>query len=215
MKRVSETAKPRPAGKRRRQKWLLTAFGIVFATSAVLRIGALELAFAESDGSPRDVLDSAETAMASAPSSNASSSEVTGRLRDALAEVEALREQLQGREAVIADRERAVEAAQVLIEARLSELEAAEARLAELITMSDGAAEADILRLTRVYETMDAAHTAALFEQMEPSFAAGFISRMSPAAGAELMAEMTPETAYAVSVIMATRNASAPRLSSE
>lgn len=215
MRRASECPKVPPRGRRRRQKWLLTVFGFVFAASAVLRIGALDIAFAEPDGSSRDAVESHEADAHQSQSSNPTSSQVTGRLREALAEVEALREQLRSREATIADRERAVEAAQVLIEARLADLEAAEARLAVLITTSDGAAEADILRLTRVYETMDAAHTAALFEQMEPSFAAGFISRMSPAAGAELMAEMTPETAYAVSVIIATRNASAPRLTSE
>ena len=81
-----------------------------------------------------------------------------------------------------------------------------------MIAVSDSAAETDLDRLTRVYETMPPEQAAAVFEQMQPSFAAGFLSRMSPAASATLMAALPPEQAYAVSVIIATRNSAAPRL---
>ena len=84
--------------------------------------------------------------------------------------------------------------------------------MATLIALSDSAAETDLDRLTAVYETMPAAEAAAIFGQMDARFAAGFLTRMTPAASATLMAEMTPEQAYAVSVVIATRNAAAPRL---
>lgn len=191
---------------RRRQRWLLTALGLVFAVSAVLRVGTLDLAFAQQVALPW---------AAAAPEAQAVTSlsaDMAQGISAALREVEALRTELAQRAAALDDRERAVMAAQSLVEARLATLAAAEARLEELIALSDSAAETDIDRLTAVYETMPPAEAAAIFGQMDPSFAAGFLTRMTPAASATLMAELTPEQAYAVSVIIATRNATAPRL---
>ena len=182
---------------RRRQRWVLTTLGLVFAASAVLRVGTLDFAFAQ-DATPAPVTPSAVPGM-------------TETLQSALIEIDVLRRTLADREALLADRERAVAAAQALVETRLTELEAAEERLSALIAISDSAAETDLDRLTQVYETMPAAEAAAIFGQMDPSFAAGFLTRMAPAASATLMAELTPEQAYAVSVVIATRNSSAPR----
>lgn len=184
--------------RRWRQRWLLTALGFVFAVSAVLRIGTLDFAFAQAT-------PPAETVSAAIPG-------MTQTIQSALQDIERLRRELDLREVEVADREQAIAAAQALVEARLAELEAAEARLEVLIAVSDSAAETDLDRLTRVYETMPATEAAAIFDQMDPSFAAGFLTRMTPAASATLMAELTPEQAYAVSVVIATRNSSAPRL---
>jgi flagellar motility protein MotE (MotC chaperone) len=52
---------------------------------------------------------------------------------------------------------------------------------------------------------------AALFEEMDPGFAAGFLGRMRAVAAASVMAGLSPQTAYSVSVIMAGRNANAPK----
>jgi len=184
--------------RRWRQRWVLTALGIVFAVSAVLRIGTLDFAFAQ------------ETPPT--PLAGASVPGMTQTIQTALHDIERLRRELALREVEVADREQAIATAQALVEARLAELEAAEARLEVLIATSDSAAETDLDRLTRVYETMAATEAAAIFEQMDPSFAAGFLTRMTPAASATLMAELTPEQAYAVTVVIATRNSSAPRL---
>jgi flagellar motility protein MotE (MotC chaperone) len=197
-------ANPSGALRRRRfrQRSLLTALGLVFAVSAILRIGTLEFAWAAADD-PVAAVPAAPTLVPT---------DVIRALQDGLAEVDGLRRDLDERAARLADRERAVMAAQTLVEERLAELEAAEARLSALIATSDEAAETDLDRLTRVYETMPPDTAAALFEQMPPSFAAGFIARMTPPASAALMAALPPEQAYAVSVVLATRNSSAPRL---
>ena len=206
---MARTTRQKPAAIRRRQRGLLMALGLVFAVSAILRIGSLEFAFAENVVEP----DLAQMPAASdLPPDTWANGNMAAPLRAALAEVEAVRARLEGREEDLIDRERAVAAAQLLVEERLAELAAAEARLEELIATSDSAAETDLDRLTRVYETMDPDRAAALFAEMEPSFAAGFLSRMNPAAGAAVMAELDPVVAYAVSVVIATRNAGAPRL---
>jgi flagellar motility protein MotE (MotC chaperone) len=197
---------PPPRRRRRsRQRWALTALGLVFAISALLRLGTLEGAFAEGDGGT----DLPDRVAVAGPGPTPS---MAAALQEALIEVEALRATLAEREMDLADRERAVATASALVEARLADLEAAETRLEGLIARSDSAAETDLDRLTRVYETMPPEEAAAVFEQMQPSFAAGFLTRMSPAASATLMAALPPEQAYAVSVVIATRNSTAPRL---
>lgn len=184
--------------RRRRQRWVLTALGVVFAASAIMRLGTIDLAFAQSQ----------EVAALATPPDPA----MTQTLATALREVEALRQELDRRALALEDREMAVSRAQTLVEERLAELAAAETRLEGLIALSDTAAETDLDRLTAVYETMPATEVAAIFGQMDASFAAGFLTRMAPAASASLMAELTPEQAYAVSVVIATRNATAPRM---
>ncbi len=181
---------------------VLAALGLLFATSVALRIADLDL-------------NVVPAAVASDPDIGAVDIGPTSPLRAALDEVEALRARLEGREAELDDRERAIEAAQMLVEARLAELEAAEMRLADLIQISDAAAENDLSQLTEVYQTMPPDEAAALFEQMDPSFAAGFLSRMSAESSAAIMSELNPRVAYAVSVVIATRNAGAPTLSEE
>lgn len=190
---------PRRSRARRRRVGLLLGLGAIFVLSAVLRIGQIghpsgmsPAIASETDGSGVDMVGP------------------TAPLRAALDEVERLRADLERREAEIEERESTVAAAQVLVEERLAELSAVEDRLTSLMSLSDTAAETDIDRLTRVYETMEPDAAAPLFAQMEPSFAAGFLSRMSPAASAALMSELEPQTAYAISVVLATRNAAAP-----
>ncbi len=187
--------------KRRRLKrgGLLLTLGILFAASVILRVGTMDM----------NLVSAAE---ASDPAPAMSVAGPTAPIRAALDEVTALRDRLASRERELDDRERAIDAAQALVEARLSELEAAEARLEALIQTSDSAAEGDLARLTQVYETMDPDQAAELFEQMDANFAAGFLTRMAPGVSADIMTELDPATAYAISIVIATRNAAAPTL---
>lgn len=130
----------------------------------------------------------------------------------ALAEALSAREaQVATQEAALADRLAALALADRAIEQRMTALAAAEAELTKTLALSDGAAEADLARLTAVYEAMKPKDAAAVFGSMEPDFAAGFLGRMRPDAAAAVLAGMAPETAYAVSVLLAGRNALVPR----
>ena len=132
--------------------------------------------------------------------------------------MEQLLESLQLRESRLAEQERqmalrikALSVADEEITQRLSHLEEAETRLSKTLALADGAAEGDLARLTTVYETMKPKDTAALFEMMEPDFAAGFLGRMHPEAAAAVMTGLSPDVAYSISVIIAGRNANAPK----
>ena len=117
---------------------------------------------------------------------------------------------LKARELVAEERSAALDLADAAIKARLAELKDAEASLSRLVSVSDGAAEGDLERLTAVYEAMKPADAARLFAAMAPDFAAGFLARMKPQSAAAVLAGMEPDAAYAVTALIAGRNARAP-----
>ncbi|MGQ0609653.1 MAG: MotE family protein [Paracoccaceae bacterium] len=130
----------------------------------------------------------------------------------ALAAALALRAaELDNRQALVDERMAALALAETALDARIAEMDASETRLRETLALADGAAEQDIARLTAVYEAMKPKDAAALFETMEPEFAAGFLGRMRPEAAAQVLSGMRPETAYAISALVAGRNALVPR----
>ena len=87
----------------------------------------------------------------------------------------------------------------------------AEEKLAATLAQTDHAADKDVARLVAVYERMKPKDAAPLFEEMAPEFAAGFLARMRPEAAAAVMAGLAPPRAYAISVLLAGRNAKAPK----
>ncbi|WP_371156237.1 MotE family protein [Jannaschia sp. 2305UL9-9] len=117
--------------------------------------------------------------------------------------------ELEEREAAIALREQDMRVARQEIGASLAALTEAEARLEARMYQSDQASETDIARLTEVYEGMKPKEAAILFEAMEAGFASGFLARMRPDAASAVFSNLSPEKAYALSVVMAGRNASA------
>ena len=113
------------------------------------------------------------------------------------------------REAAIALRERDLAVSREQVEAALLALEEAEAALEARMFASAGAAEADLERLTRIYEGMKPRDAAGLFGAMDPDFAAGFLGRMAPDSAAAILSALDPLAAYAVSARIAGRNAGA------
>ncbi len=118
--------------------------------------------------------------------------------------------ELTAQEAALDQRMAAVALADQAIGDRMAALAAAEAELSETLARADGAAEADLSRLTEVYETMKPKDAASLFEAMDPDFAAGFLGRMRPDAAAAVMSGMSSKSAYGISVLLAGRNVMVP-----
>jgi flagellar motility protein MotE (MotC chaperone) len=128
-------------------------------------------------------------------------------LQRLLDEMTAREARLDADEAALADRRAALALVDAEIARKLEELAAAEDSLRRTLAIAETAAEDDIARLTRVYETMKPKQAAALFEQMDARFASGFLARMRPEAAAEIMAGLSPEAAHRLSVVLAGRNA--------
>ncbi|MEO0859492.1 MAG: hypothetical protein AAFY65_02680 [Pseudomonadota bacterium] len=179
------------------RKFFALGILVLLLTSAVARIvsaGLSTLPEVEAE-SPQDA-----TALLCPPS---------GEVAALLKQIEARDQTLDQREATLAVREQDMRVARQEILASLDTLAEAEARLEARMHQSNTASAEDVARLTAVYEGMKPKDAAVLFEAMEVAFASGFLSRMRPDAAAAIFSNLSPEKAYALSVMMAGRNANA------
>lgn len=184
--------------RRRNGRGILWLIALSFVASAVVRIGG-------------------ETGVAIAEMANAEAASETGSTcaedTDITAVLALLRERetaVAARESALEDRAQALAVAETQVRKNLEALEQAENDLKRMISLSSAAAEDDLAQLTAVYENMKPKQAAEVFAAMTPEFAAGFLSRMRTDAAAQIMAGLDPETAYAISVLLAGRNATAP-----
>ena len=212
--------KPAPSApkraKRRKSRGALAAIGALLLASAVLRIS-----IGASEAVARD--DSAEdTAETAAPEVHDPYADPPPQVIDwhdgtrviAEEEIVPLLKALNERQKQIHEmtiemdvREKGLALAEERVLEQIERLEVAEQNLRDTMALAQTAAEDDLTQLTSVYANMKPKQAAALFEEMDPDFAAGFLGRMRPESAAEIMARMTPEAAYALSVIVAGRNA--------
>ncbi|OWY13068.1 hypothetical protein B6V72_09685 [Thioclava sp. F34-6] len=128
-----------------------------------------------------------------------------------LADLKAREAKLVEQEGLLTDRRNALALAETRLEKRLNDLVAAEEALSRTVAVAEEGADKDVGKLVALYENMKPKQAAPLFAEMDPNFAAGFLARMRPAAAAAVMESLEPKTAYAISVLMAGRNAGAPR----
>ncbi len=189
----------RPARLRRPARGSLFLIAVLFAASGAIRFGdGLGLSLARAAGADPSAEPQPVPGCAPLPT----------ELAAALSEREA---RVLAQEAALADRAAALDLADAVLAGRLEDLKQAETELRATLALADGAAEADLARLTTVYETMKPREAALLFSAMEAQFAAGFLGRMRPEAAAAILTGMAPDKAYAVSAILAGRNAGVPR----
>lgn len=195
--------------RRFRRSSTLMMLALLLVGSAVVRLGleagpaiAREVANLQAPGS-----DAPQEKVATPRETLPSSAE----LQTMLAAFQEREQALAKRESELQDRLKALEIADEAIDAKLAALQEAEQNLRATLSLADGATEADVTRLTTVYEQMKPKEAAALFEEMDPGFAAGFLARMQPEAAAGIMAGLSPEAAYTISVVLAGRNGAAPK----
>ena len=189
----------RPPRRRRPGRGALVILALFLAASGALRVGSgLGEAFARTGTG----------AEAEQPAAPLDCPLPPAALLEALRAREA---QIDARDAAAADRQAALNLAEEAITRRLEELREAEERLAATLNVADGAAEADLARLTEVYESMKPKVAAGLFSAMAPEFAAGFLGRMRPDAAAAILSGMDPNAAYTISALLASRHSEVPK----
>lgn len=127
------------------------------------------------------------------------------------AALQAKEDAISAREIALENRIAALAVSETAINQRIEEMTAVETELKKTLQIADGAAEADLARLTAVYEAMKPADAAKVFTKMAPEFAAGFLGRMNPGSAAAVLAGMPAEDAYSISVLIAGRNALVPK----
>lgn len=217
MRSLLRRSKP---ARRKRGIGVLAVIGGLLIASALARIGmqagaALAL---EDPAAASHEATAQETGEAHSPPAHTEGPESTPDHGAADTDLTPILEALKAREARVAKREsdlrarmQALSVAEAEIDRRMRAMEEAERRLRETLALAKTAAEDDVAQLTQVYATMKPKQAAALFEEMEPDFAAGFLGRMRPDAAAAIMAGLSPQKAYTISVMLAGRNAGAPR----
>lgn len=185
----------------RRTRGVLLILSTFLIASALLRFG---------EGVGRAFARAAEpTVETSTPSAQAC--ETPEDMKALLAALQERGQTLEQREAALSEREQALKLVEQEVSQKITMLTSAEEDLRRMIALTESAAENDVAQLTKVYESMKPKQAAALFEEMDPVFAAGFLARMRPEAAADVLAGLSPGAAHGISVILAGRNATAPR----
>lgn len=198
---------------RRNGRGTVLIISAMLLTSAILRLGS---GAGEVLAEASEQFKEPNAEMIKDASTSTNTPEVTAQLdrpqiAGLLAALQEREERVKRLENQIDVRSKALAVADAEITKRLGKLEEAEANLRRTLALADGAAEDDLARLTSVYENMKPKDAAALFSAMEPDFAAGFLGRMRPDAAAAIMTGLAPDVAYSISVILAGRNAMAPK----
>ncbi|NVO22432.1 MotE family protein [Donghicola mangrovi] len=116
--------------------------------------------------------------------------------------------QLDAKEREIDAKLATLEVKRVEAQALIAELQEENERLRRTMGQGETASADDLEQLTKVYEAMKPKDAANLFAEMDMEFAAGFLGRMKPQAAAAVMGNLPSAKAYAVSAILAGRNAS-------
>jgi flagellar motility protein MotE (MotC chaperone) len=183
------------------QQGVIATITLMLLLSGVLRLGGVGFALAKEGQSDSPAMATHDEKSCT-PSADV----------EAMLELIAARTtELDAQEMALLDRTTALDVSEELIRKNLQRLEQAEARLSATISQVDGASEGDLDRLTAVYEAMKPKVAASVFEQMTPEFAAGFLGRMNAAAAGGILSNLSSDKAYAVSVVLAGRNARAPK----
>lgn len=198
-------APAKPVRRRRGLLWRLGLQGVIglFLFSGLLRIGEAAWMALATTGNHAPAVPAVMADGAQCPTPEG--------VLAMLSELQAREKNLRDREAIQAERDQAMRQAERRLEERLAELVATEEKLARTMSIADTAAEQDVSHLVALYENMKPKEAAPLFEEMAPDFAAGFLARMRPDAAAALLASLNPKTGYTISVLMAGRNANAPK----
>jgi flagellar motility protein MotE (MotC chaperone) len=168
---------------------------ICFLASAGLRLGGVGFALAQ------EALDGPGAAEAGC---------MPAAPEELLAAIRAREAQLERDAERLAERRQTLNVAEAKLAEQLAAFEEARAGLEETLAIADGAAERDIARMTAVYEHMKPEDAARIFERMELSFASGLLVRMNPESAAQVLTGMEADRAYAITLMIASRNALAP-----
>ncbi|MEO1493830.1 MAG: hypothetical protein AAFV19_16880 [Pseudomonadota bacterium] len=189
----------------RAQLGALIALASCFVLSALLRAGDVIAALPATgdDGFGNPLAMPTQDQITSAEPTDGSNSEQPTLL---IAELRDQREKLNEREAILRSREQTLKTLETRLNERLEEIRAAREQLKGTAALVDDAAGKDVRRLAQMYQQMKPKQAGQIFNEMAPSFAAGFIAEMKPEAAALIMANMEAEKAYAVSLLIASRN---------
>lgn len=116
----------------------------------------------------------------------------------------ARRNALEMREAVLAEREALIAAAEKRMDEKLAELKAVEAQIQAALGARQ-ATDEQMASLVKIYETMKPKDAARIFDQLDFAILVEVVGRMREMKSASVLAAMDPEKAKLVTVALAAR----------
>lgn len=143
------------------------------------------------------------TTLALDPAAGSSEALILQRLAERRAELDAFAAELQTRLSV-------VEAAELRIEERMTELSAMEAEINALVDAQDDADAAQFAAIVAMYETMRAKDAATIFNDLDREVLVRVGRAMNPRKLGPIMAQMTPVKAQELTVLLAQSGPSGP-----
>lgn len=180
----------------------LSSLAACFFVSGLLRAGEVVAALPDHNGG------AATGAVEQAHSTTGAAAQAESPDLGALAaELHRQRADLVRREAVLEDREQILAAIEQRLRDRLAELTSARHKLLETAALVDDAAGKDVRHLAEMYRQMKPKQAGQIFNAMAPEFAAGFLGEMGAESAGLILATMAADKAYAVSLLLAGRNA--------
>lgn len=204
------SAHARPQRRRTGPRHLLPSLAVTFLLAGLIRVGA-GIGTALAEGPEPRPLHLAALADGAAPATSVPETWDSAASAALLVQMTQREQALRMREAALTERESMLAVATGQIEQQISALQEAEQNLRATMALADRAAEEDIDRMVRVFESMKPDEAARVFTEMDPAFAAGFLGRLAADSAAAIMAGLEPRQAYLLSTIVAGRNALVPR----
>lgn len=122
-----------------------------------------------------------------------------------LQELAARRDQLEGRERSLSQREALLTAAERRIDEKILRLEGLQATIESLLVEFDEQEEAQFASLVRIYENMKPRDAARIFEQLDMRVLLEVIGRMRERNSAPILAQMRPDRAQQITLQLAQR----------
>jgi len=181
---------------------ILPVIGLTFAMLFLSRTAAVSAEVTPSDKKTEDIAETQEAEPQAAIEETEQC--LTGTVLETLT---ADMTRLETRQKEIAEREVALAAIEKKLETQMTAIEKTNQSLQLKIDSLKTLASDDLLHLVGMYQTMKPKQAAEIFDSMDPAFAAGFLREMNSDKAGLIMANMDARKSYAISVIIAGRNA--------
>ncbi|MDE1901691.1 MAG: hypothetical protein KGI37_08620 [Alphaproteobacteria bacterium] len=121
---------------------------------------------------------------------------------DVLKQLAARRAELDKRAHALDTREALIKIAEQRVDQKIKEMETLRLQLQGMVNQANGAQQAQLDNLVKIYETMKPADAAKIFDTLDMPVLLGVIQRMKPARTAPVLALMTPDKARDVTVAL-------------
>ncbi len=125
--------------------------------------------------------------------------------RETLLSLRKIRDALDVRQAALEERQKAAESSEKKLRERLSDLQALEARIKDMLVQEKSINTKKIKRLTAVYEGMKADRAAPVIERMDLSIVVRMFSRMDEKKVGKILSFLPPEKAVKISQALTDR----------